>query len=359
MILYNHHHNKTPQDSNHTRSAQLSGNLVIDGSSQTDCYVLIAVLFVKVLFYTLVIPSIFSTPSHFIAVPISFFVGILYVDHIYLVPPLPQIAIYDAINTTVISTDVLGASLLLVLLDTIQPESEDCWEPLAVLLTWGVMSVGYSLLLTSKNSSMKISNVHSSSAVRVIAFIMFLSFVLVRSLSECEQLQVTNDHSDTMNKTNQVSRDVLFSSKDYVRAVHFYLRNILYCFIILIDTYVMRHDNMAQKENERIFFCKYGILLFISWPIAIVLFCCFCCIIVSRNMDCDTFLSTSPVNSMDIWNPNRSQEITLDNNNNINNHNDAIPMLPTPSSATMDLDVLEAFKMAKQQYNLHHGGKTN
>jgi hypothetical protein len=45
----------------------------------------------------------------------------------------------------------------------------------------------------------------------------------------------------------------------------------------------------------------------------------------------------------------------------VNTKEDCESTVPS-SSAPVDLEVIEAFKMAKQQYNLmsqHHGGKTN
>jgi hypothetical protein len=297
----------------------------------SECYGLIATMFLKILFYTLVIPLVLAIPNNYITLPIALFVGILYLDHIYLTPS--QTTVFPMIDTTAISADVLGASLLLLILNIIQPESEECWEALVVLALWAITSMGYTFSITSKNS--QIGNVRQHLfLLHMLACFFFMMFVLSRTKSGCDSIVIKHENISTVANENHL--------KSYVQISYFYLRSILYCFIILIDSYVLRQKKIVQQGNERVFFCKFGILLFISWHFAIIIFCCFSCIIL-RNMDFITEDAPSVITTMDDRN-NKSQEIIIENT----------------KQATVDLDVLEAFQIAKQQYTLlHHGGKTN
>jgi hypothetical protein len=296
----------------------------------SECYGLIATMFLKILFYTLVIPFVLAIPNNYITLPITVFMGILYLDHIYFTPS--QNTIFPMIDTTAISTDVLGASLLLLILNILQPESEECWEVLVVLALWAITSMGYTFSITSKNSQTLIVQQHLF-LLHMLASFFFLMFIL----SRCGSIVVKHDNiavNSTVANENYL--------KSYVQISYFYLRSILYCFIILIDSYFLRQKKIVQQGNERVFFCKFGILLFISWHFAIIIFCSFSCIIILRNMAEDTQSGTT---TMDDWN-NKTQEIIIDTKQTLN--------------ATVDLDVLEAFQIAKQQYTIHHhGGKTN
>jgi hypothetical protein len=296
----------------------------------SECYGLIATMFLKILFYTLAIPIILAIPNNYITLPITVFMGILYLDHIYFTPY--QNTIFPMIDTTAVSADVLGASLMLLILNILQPESEECWEALVVLTLWSIMSMGYTFSVTSKNS--QIVNVRQHLfLLHMLACFFFLMFVL----SRCGSIAVK--HENIVVNSTVVNENYL---KSYMQISYFYLRSILYCFIVLIDSYILRQKKIVQHGNERVFFCKFGILLLISWHFAIVLFCCFSCIIL-RNMDFVTEDAQSVIATTDDWN-NKKKEIVIENT----------------KQATVDLDVLEAFQIAKQQYTLfHHGGKIN
>jgi hypothetical protein len=126
----------------------------------------------------------------------------------------------------------------------------------------------------------------------------------------------------------------------------FFYRTALYLSLSLVDIYLFRP--LFQQENERLLFCKYGAVLLGAWPLCLLFW------IVLGGAQLLKHLSSA-------------SEHHHNNNNNNNNggaetfsmmmlSSSSAPALPPPNNnkVPVDLDLMEAFRLAKQQ---HMGAK--
>jgi hypothetical protein len=299
-----------------------------------ESYIPAALMLFKVFFYSFMVLFVLNISDDFHPVIISIFLFILYVDHIYF--STYSIAFLD---TTAISLDVMISMIFMLSC------KQNCFFWCLVILgLWGITSMSYILVI---NANLIKHDMHCK-IVHIVTFIYFISFVSLL----CSKYN------------GEMTSLFFFDNHNSSQTCHFFLRNILYIVLILCDSYSIRPP--FQLETDRYFMCKYGSVLFAPWQFTVILFCCF---IVSL------IIVIFQLRDEDSENKEKIQQNIHDVTLNFNDNLLKIPIKCEDSPITLedvdktkdniihnniaDLDVMEAFRMAKQQYSSHHGGKMN
>ena len=138
-------------------------------------------------------------------------------------------------------------------------------------------------------------------------------------------------------------------------SISFFSRTFFYTSLVIIDAYLFRP--LFQQENERLSFCKFGAVLLSSWPWCFLFWGFLVAIQATKafyqmqpavtppssSSSTSSSLPSSYISPMGSSAPMPPSHPA--NNNNNNN---------SPVVSVQDLDVMEAFRLAKQQYM---GGK--
>lgn len=355
-----------------------------------ESYVPAALLIFKGLFYTFMVPIIACVEEYWGLIVVAFFLMLLYVDHIYFV--IPTVVFID---TTAVSLDVVMSTLCMLLLGAFPGQSYP-WACIAVLSIWGCCGGVYILTMigTKKNT---LRPAGYKCMAHIIAFLSLLLFILMWMVEEGP-----SQHT-SQNITSSLSGQGCKIANKMIHPFHYFLRNLLYIILILVDSYSFRP--LFQQENERIFFCKYGAILFAyDWQFTALFFGCMLAIQILRVSHYVEWM-TEGASSSSFHNEESDQDMisnstptimVVDNAGGVlqgffsfgtslseevgqgassqeavhhhEGHNVAFQPNGTMNSSTpttnhiqaaaavVDQDVMEAFRIAKQQY---HGGKTN
>ncbi len=359
-----------------------------------ESYVPAALLIFKVLMYTFMVPMVASFQERFGLLIVAFFMMLLYVDHIYFV--IPTIVFID---TTAIALDVVMSTICMLLLGMISGHYTVPypWVCTIILSVWGCSGAMYILTIGIKKNKAKYRVL-----VHIIAFSSLMLFIFMWTMEEggISSQRVSLNVTDRFQSGAQQYKGVA----NTVQPLHFYLRNLFYSILILTDSYSFRP--LFQQENERFFFCKYGAILFSYWQFATLFFCVMIAVQILKVSHYIEWMTEQKyeesLDSPSIENPKHLQDLFSFSSSSVsvngNNNSDATfqgPSDPMDSSihhsnthhehhnschngtfqscitisasnnaasatAVVDQDVMEAFRIAKQQYNTaHHGGKTN
>ena len=170
--------------------------------------------------------------------------------------------------------------------------------------------------------------------VHFVAFVYFLLFVSLRSYGEASTIFVIEPLAST----------------------HFFMRNLSYTLLVLVDVYTIRP--ILQQETERYYMCKYAPVLLAPWQFAMILFGCFS---VTEILVIFQFKLISDEDAA-----KENQDMLEYNDVKIQPHfmiikgesQDALlldaKLKDEPIINVSELDVMEAFRIATQQYSSHH-----
>ena len=276
-----------------------------------ESYIPALVLGIKCMAYTLIAPIILLLPWKVTVLAMAAFGLVLYVDHLYLVPP-HQMAFID---TTAVSLDVLGATLLVLGMSLLRPCSQQCQ---AILGIWTLCGGAYFFVTPQQNVPRGL--VHSTVLVLVLCFI----------------------YAD-IGMAGPVSLPPSITNSSTTSPPFFY-RTALYLSLSLVDIYLFRP--LFQQENERLLFCKYGPVLLGAWPWCLLFWALLCTAQLLKHLTFHHQLTNSAAQPDAA--PLAGQHHTL----NIPSAS-SIPSQPS-CSKVQELDLMEAFRLAKQQ---HMGAK--
>jgi len=255
-----------------------------------ESYIPAVVLCIKAMAYSTIAPIILLMQWKTTIVSVALFSFILYVDHMYLV--LPGMLFID---TTAISLDVFGATLLVMVMSLLRP----CTQPCQGILAFWTLCTTVHLLLAQYHIP------HYCIHFFTLCFVMAFIYL---------DLQPSGNPQQAMGLVN------VTIAAQTTHSLSFFARTGCYTSLSLVDAYLFRP--LFQQENERLFFCKYGPVLLASWPWSVVFWVILGGVQVFRGLQLGGTMTASPP--------------------------------PPPPSGIQDLDVLEAFRLAKQQ---HMGGK--
>lgn len=324
-----------------------------------ESYIPAVLLFCKSFFYTSMVPIALAMDKSFFLLVITMFLLVLYVDHLYLVLPHHSNSFLD---TTAVCLDIVASNLFMLL--WIEHEAQALTMHMTlVLFAWCLGGIIHSFIVFHDTKT-----VGRRITLHFIAFFFCLLFALLF----CLDLQ--GQHAVASVQTNHTT--IQDQPHKRVQSIHFFLRCVMYNVLVLVEAYTFRPT--MQLENERYFFCKYGALLLSQWQVGVAIFF----ILLAAQI-------LKLTQSIECGVPEGTEEAMMDNNNNNNNHQKhghgfheqsqfhprlaeavmhdgnlppfhaagGISIMPTPGP--VDSDVMEAFRLAKQQYTAHHGDKTN
>ena len=287
-----------------------------------ESYVPALVLYLKCMGYTCIAPIILLMQWKVTVISVTAFALLLYVDHLYLSHGM------GFIDTTAICLDVFGSTLLMLAISLLRPCSQQCQ---AVLALWTIL--GFAYLLVSPNVPRPI--------VHVCAFTLALLFIYADTGALTPILMLPQ-----MNQT-------LLPVPSPPGHVAFLSRTLLYVTLALVDIYLFRP--LFQQENERLLFCKYAPVLLGSWPWYVIF---------------GLFLGTAQLTKH--WRlldsrpgaaPSSLSVSAAHHNHHHHAQESAVassssslfaPISSSSSTSIQDLDIMEAFRLAKEQ---HMGGK--
>ena len=303
-----------------------------------ESYIPAALLVLKNTFYTLIVPVFLNTSESLQPTVISIFMCILYVDHIYFL-----LQGHTFLDTTAVAVDIMTSTLYMLL------SSRLCYFWCFVILgSWGLTSISYILVI---NTKLTLHDMHRR-IVHLVTFIFFISFVSLHS-----------------------SGGVIWIEDNAAASLHFFSRSLFYTILVLIDAYFIRPPFL--QEIDRYFMCKFGAVLFATWQLAAILFCGLLLaqiMVVSQiriiseeptleKQDLVTHNISVDIGDNNLLNP---QLLSLMSINKINDNNETnIKIDDRPKEDNLipnniaELDVMEAFRIAKLQYSSHHGLKIN
>jgi hypothetical protein len=300
-----------------------------------ESYIPAALMLFKVLFYSFMVLFVLNISYDFHPIIFSVFLFILYVDHIHF-----STYLVTFLDTTAISLDVMISIIFMLSC------KQNCFFWCLVILgLWGITSISYILVI---NVNLIKHDMHCK-IVHIVTFTYFISFV-----------------SLLCSKYNGEMTSFFFFNNSS-QSCHFFLRNILYSVLILCDSYSIRPH--FQLETDRYFMCKYGSVLFAPWQFAVILFGCFIISLIIvifqlRNEDTE-IKEKNQQNIHDVTLNFNDNNILLKGSHlipiiNVDMQDSISKVLPSADDVNIaDLDVMEAFRMAKQQYSSNHGGKMN
>jgi hypothetical protein len=329
-------------ESSDKRTSQGRGKLDL---RLAESYVPALLLTLKLCFYSSMVSMLINLPIYLAPFIASSFLAIIYVDHIYLL--FSQNVAF--IDTTALSSDVLfshAVMLSLSLFDNNNNDGAASWGCSAVLVLWALF--GILNLLTS-------SFFNHRGDQHLAAFCLFSFFIVMKSLPLAKK---ADSHVLTIYSNTTVDTVIL---KVYnLQGIQFYIRALFYNILVLVDSYTLRPS--FQHETERLCICKYGAVLFSQWQLAIIVFLSLLAVQllkIHRYSDCSFGKHHVWLDSAPEQGPPASAHGPLDT------ESDAVKPHATNSELPPDLNVMEAFRMAKEQYcsknpaSAHHGGKIN
>jgi hypothetical protein len=288
-----------------------------------DSYIPAIVLMIKIFFYTLMVPFFLHSSEFLQPIVVSIFLIVLYVDHIYLC--LQSNAFLD---TTVVSVDIVASTLYMLLCSSAC--SVWCF---AILGSWGLTSVSYILVI---NAKLTFHEMHRK-IVHLVAFFFFACFISTRS----------DDTEESI-------------------ILHFFTRSLFYTLLVLVDAYFIRPPFLL--ESDRYFMCKFGAILFAPCHLSVILFGG---LLLAQIMVVSLLKRSPEETTVEKIDANHSVEL-CDNgsvnpqllslmsiNINMENIDELKAKVKDEPSNVAEMDVMEAFRIAKQQYASHHGLKIN
>jgi len=290
-------------------------------------------LYFKCLGYCCIAPILLLTQWKISILVVTFFLFMLYMDHLYLV--FPNMIFID---TSAISLDVLVGTLIVMLLSLMKPCTQQCQLIFALWTLFG----SFVLLLPSAAPK---------PLVHAVALCFFLAFIYSDLQSGAGMLYQESNNNSTTAYLHLTPSNPPLSSLSY------FLRATCYVSLVLIDIYLFRP--LFQQENERLFFCKYAPVLLSSWPWCLGFWVFYGMVQVFKighqlqpmpPIQPNTTSSSSSsaglsANSLDF-------QSLLSHGHMLNNTNaQSSSMEPSSAPAALhDMDVMEAFRLAKQQY---------
>jgi hypothetical protein len=270
-----------------------------------ESYLPALLLCIKGMGYSAIAPITLMLPWRLALLAVALLGLLLYVDHLYLV--LPHVVFID---TTALSLDVFAGTLLVIAMTLLKPCSQQCQ---AILGLWTLCSATYLLIAQQAPKPL----VHAVAFAFVVAFIYW---DLGHPLSPVQSFVLYN-HSAPL------------PSVAAPPSISFFARTALYLSLSLVDVYLLRP--VFQQENERMLFCKYGPVLLGAWPWCLGFWVVLAALqLLKRQQTATLAASLSACQAPPALSSSSSPPDT-----HLNVH---------------DLDVMEAFRLAKQQ---HMGGK--
>lgn len=296
-----------------------------------ETYIPAALLTLKICFYTSMISMVFFTQSRFSVAIISLYSIVLYFDHIYLV-----FTKNPFIDNTAVCLDILASNILCLVF----PKNEPSLFPIIIFIFWGLCG---SLYITTIHLQKTNSRDAYRLYIHVVAILVLVSLLSIDA--------TTPDPPDISNSTTAIMTTTRGQSTS-----HYWIRNMCYTLLLLVDSYTIRP--LFQQETERIFVCVYGTVLFSPWYLSLLLTFCFSVV---------QGLKVFRIIDMDLEGQIMSYSVDAYEEPNELTHEDS-PSTETKQTEeggcdVSKLDVMEAFRMAKQQYTntnsslSYHGGK--
>ena len=241
-----------------------------------ESYVPALALCLKCLAYSTIAPIMLLMHWKVTVLSVALFCFVLYVDHLYLA--LPGAAFID---TTAVSLDVLGATVLVMVMSLLRPCTQQCQ---GVLAFWTLCSGCYQLAPFSVPRPL----------LHLLTLCLLLGFIYA---------DLGQPLAGPLAPANSTALP---------HAAGFYARTSFYVSLAVVDVYLFRP--LFQQENERVLLGKYGPVLLAAWPWCL-----------------GFWLLLAGVQGLKAAQTMR-------------------PSAKAPASSVQDLDVLEAFRLAKQQH---------
>ena len=257
-----------------------------------ESYIPALLLIVKCIVYCTIAPIVLMMHWRLTLLAVTFFALALYVDHIYLV--LPNMLFID---TSALALDVFASTLLVLAMSFARPCTHACQ---AILGLWSLCSAAHVFL--------------AYNLPKPLIHLLVLCFVMGFMYADMASPQTT--HGALLVGTNHSN-----PSQAAMQSLPFFSRTAFYTSLVLVDIYLFRP--LFQQENERLQFCKYGAVLLASWPWCLLFWFLLASVQLARLL---TSSSGEPPGSSSSTQPTNVQ----------------------------DMDVMEAFRLAKQQ---HMGSK--
>lgn len=324
-----------------------------------ESYIPAALLMIKGMFYTSMVPLASAIDESFILFIITGFILILSVDHLYLVWPNANF-----IDTTAVCLDIMASNLfMLFMADDAQGVS---MNTTLVLFVWCIGGVIHAY-----------ATIHDKKMRAIILHSMAFFFSLLFALLSC--LDSRSVHNSSVYYTPSNATTIAPAPAKRIQSIYFFFRCIMYIVLVLVEAYTFRP--IMQQENERHFFCKYGALLLSQWQVAAAIFLILLAsqiLKITQTMECagdaDGAEGGGPLEkSNSHTNGIAFHECSLLKStsglkmpetivmHDVNHTPFHVPggISIVPNAGPVDSDVMEAFRLAKQQYTAHHGDKTN
>ena len=331
-----HHspHNNISNNSNSNSSANNNNNNNKVCRTKPDLrlaesYIPALILCLKCMGYSAIAPIILLMQWKITILSITFFGFLLYVDHIYFV--IPNMLFID---TTAISLDILGSTLLVMVMSLLRPCTQ--YQCQGILALWTFCSALFGMVPFQVPKPW----LHLLTLLFLLTFIYF---------DLGQPLFIHHYQSNNNNNINIHNISILIATAPLpmnYSSLSFYARTSFYTFLVLIDIYLFRP--LFQQENERMLFCKYGPVLLASWPWCFVFWIFFVCMQCLQFFQ-PNFMHLQPKTSLGGASQHPTSSLPINSSNLISSTTTSMM-----SCAAQDLDVLEAFRLAKQQ---HMGSK--
>lgn len=148
---------------------------------------------------------------------------------------------------TALTLDVFLSTLFMIGMSAVRPCAQQCQWVLAV---WALCSGGH--LMLSAMHQIPRALVHAATLALFLAFI----YADLKPSPAIMPGAAAGSNNDTA--------VLLFNSPQPSSSMVFFSRNALYTGLVTVDAYLFRP--LFLPENERLFFCKYGPVLLAAWP---------------------------------------------------------------------------------------------
>ena len=281
-----------------------------------ESYIPALILCIKCMLYTSIAPTILLVQWKVTVMCVAFSCFLLYVDHLYFV--MPSMVFID---TTAIALDVLGATLLVMVMVMLKPCTQQCQ---GILALWALFSAVYLLVPYHIPKP----------CIHLAALFFLLSFIytdLGLLLGAVSPSQGNATHSGSPMPPLQPAT---------ISSLGFFARTAFYTSLIIVDVYLFRP--LFQRENERLLFCKYGPVLLGAWPWCLIF-----------------WIFLLGIQAIKFFQPFQRAQAPTSLLPTTTHHGAAPPPLSTTSNGAagmmvQDMDVLEAFRLAQKQ---HMGSK--
>jgi hypothetical protein len=322
---------------------------------------------IKAMFYTAVVPLTLVVHNEFTLFVISSFLFLLFIDHIYFV--LPNRSTQRFVDSTAVSWDIMASHLFVFSGARITTYTN------LLLFCWGCGGALYNAVVRVHAHL----DVQKTRMYLHMATFFFFSLVVLSCHSGSGRSSFNGANSTA--GTRILWKVENHNSAATVESCASFLRCILYTGLALVDSYSFRHA--LHQERERLSFCTYGALLFSQDAIfTLSLFGTLLCGLLIANMQTE-FKCNEPYHNdkgslkMNGFNRDSSTDLQekmgalfynagMEQKKPISCNAEAHIGIPTFHAEAgisiadpVDSEVMEAFRMAKQQYSAYHGGKNN